>query len=411
MPAKYAAVKAQLEYTVWVEEELIPLLIDAYGKPARYWRQAAKNAEQSVDKLPVYEDFDSTVERIRLLLINKDILTRAEIKDFGWIRTKWPWCVGVLVRHALNHGPYPLATLDKEPHPDHVRQKVKKPEDQDIYVYCGRLAIDDDVRPEDSFKHKKKKTRKSHWRQSDKQSEHDAFEPMKSPQNDTQEHTVDEAVSKKELTSVPERLGVTGVENRPASELGGNLPVPVHQLPPRPQFGNHGLIDPSHSKKNARLRVYPQWGIRPMLEHSEQSSYIPNHGGFPNGPVSQPYMYGNSISNNMGRGGFPAPPHQPGPFGQPFQHNGMPSQVLGNQSFPPPYQYDAYGQSYREYGADIPAPHQVNGSFHAPYQHSTPVPPTPSYALANQGMPAMSSEYHLRFEADEFVPEFQGRRF
>lgn len=51
MAAKYAAVNAKVEYIAWVEEELIPLLIDAYGKPARYWRQAAKNAEQSVDKL------------------------------------------------------------------------------------------------------------------------------------------------------------------------------------------------------------------------------------------------------------------------------------------------------------------------------------------------------------------------
>jgi hypothetical protein len=90
---------------------------------------------------PIYEDFDSTVERIRLLLINKEILTRAEIKDFGWVRSKWPWCVGIFVRHAINHGPYPLASLGKEPNRNHVRNKAKKPEDEDIYIYCGRLAV------------------------------------------------------------------------------------------------------------------------------------------------------------------------------------------------------------------------------------------------------------------------------
>lgn len=242
------------------------------------------------------------------------------------------------------------------------------------------------MRPEDSFKcERKKKTRRSYWRQGSKQSEREDFEPTKPhddgqsdqgvseppkpslPQNEIQEHTIDEEPSKKELTSLLERLGVADAEERPVGELGGNLPVPVHQLPPRPQFGNHGLIDPSHSKKNARLRVYPQSGIRPMLKSREQSSYIPNQDGFPNCAVSQPYIYGNAPSNSMGQGVFLTPPYQPGSFGQPCQHNGMPPHVLSSQSFPPHHQYDAYRQTHPEYSlGGIPAPHQVNGSFRAP---------------------------------------------
>jgi len=66
MAAKYAALNAKVEYIAWVEEELIPLLIDAYGKPVRYWRQAAKNAEQSVGKL--VSDLVSHTRQSRSLL-------------------------------------------------------------------------------------------------------------------------------------------------------------------------------------------------------------------------------------------------------------------------------------------------------------------------------------------------------
>jgi hypothetical protein len=290
------------------------------------------------------------------------------------------------------------------------------------------------VRPEDSFKNQKqKRVRKPCWRQGDKQSDHDASEPPKPqddeqnvrnvceprepnlPQKDIQEHAIVEALSKKELNSSLEPLGVSGEEGRPASELDSDLPLPVHQLPPRPKFGNHGLIGPAKLKQKARPRAYPQWGTKPMLKYREQSPYIPNQNGFPNGfpngVTGQPHMYSNLPSNNMVQGGFPTPPYQPGSVGQPYQYHSMPPHALGNHRFPPPYQYDAHGQPYREYGTEIPAPHQVHGSFHAPYQSSTPVLPGPSLAFQDQGMPSESSKHHLRFDADDFVPETQGRRF
>jgi hypothetical protein len=87
----------------------------------------------------VYEDFDSTVERIRLLLVNPGILTRAETMDFGWMRREIDMCIGVFVRHAMRHGTYKLWSLGTEPDPDHPRRKLTE-EDQDTYIYGGKLA-------------------------------------------------------------------------------------------------------------------------------------------------------------------------------------------------------------------------------------------------------------------------------
>jgi hypothetical protein len=51
MAIQSAADNRRVWYTQWVEKELIPLLMNAYGYPAKYWRQAAKNAEQNLDAL------------------------------------------------------------------------------------------------------------------------------------------------------------------------------------------------------------------------------------------------------------------------------------------------------------------------------------------------------------------------
>ncbi|KAL5116318.1 hypothetical protein ACEQ8H_005776 [Pleosporales sp. CAS-2024a] len=139
------ATPEEVEYSQWLEEELIPLLIEAYGYDSQYWYQAAKDAEKKLHYLPIHESFQSTVERIRLLLINKEVLTRAEIQDFGWLRDKADWCVGVLVRHAMHHGAYPLATLGKEPNRDLARRKSLGPDEQDSYMYGGKLAVRSDV--------------------------------------------------------------------------------------------------------------------------------------------------------------------------------------------------------------------------------------------------------------------------
>jgi hypothetical protein len=91
---------------------------------------------------PIWEDFDSTVERIRLLLVNRKALTKAEIKDFAWLAKKRGLCVAVFVRHAINHGPYKLASLGELPDRNHVRYKVKKPADEYIYIYGGHLSVE-----------------------------------------------------------------------------------------------------------------------------------------------------------------------------------------------------------------------------------------------------------------------------
>jgi hypothetical protein len=77
------------------------------------------------------------VERFRLLLVNNEILTRAEIKDFGWMRENIKTCIGVFVRHAINHGPYRLSSLGTAPDPDHQRPK----DVHDSYIFCGKLAM------------------------------------------------------------------------------------------------------------------------------------------------------------------------------------------------------------------------------------------------------------------------------
>jgi hypothetical protein len=81
------------------------------------------------------------VERIHLLLVNRNALTKAEIKDFGWLARMRGLCVAVFVRHAINHGPYKLASLGEMLNRNHVRYKVKKPADEYIYIYGGHLSV------------------------------------------------------------------------------------------------------------------------------------------------------------------------------------------------------------------------------------------------------------------------------
>jgi hypothetical protein len=88
----------------------------------------------------IHEDFESTVERFRLLLANPDILSRAEIADFGFFRDNHAICIQVFVRHYINHGDYQLHSLGKDPDPDHPRRTVTE-EYQDTYVYAGKLAM------------------------------------------------------------------------------------------------------------------------------------------------------------------------------------------------------------------------------------------------------------------------------
>jgi hypothetical protein len=88
----------------------------------------------------IYEDFQSTIERFRLLLVNEGILSRAEIADFGSLRAKTGTCIAVFVRHAIVHGPYRLHSLGNAPDPDLSREDVTE-ENQDSYIFGGKLCM------------------------------------------------------------------------------------------------------------------------------------------------------------------------------------------------------------------------------------------------------------------------------
>ncbi|KAH7406610.1 hypothetical protein DE146DRAFT_398114 [Phaeosphaeria sp. MPI-PUGE-AT-0046c] len=124
----------------WTYTELLPFLVAAYGEPHKgYWGESVRRAASSVHNLPIHEDFESTIERIRLLLINPQILTDAETKDIGELRDDKSLCVAVFVRHFLNHGPYKLHSLGHEPDPDHPRHKTSV-EDPQKHIYGGKMS-------------------------------------------------------------------------------------------------------------------------------------------------------------------------------------------------------------------------------------------------------------------------------
>jgi hypothetical protein len=79
-----------------------------------------------------------------LLLVNKNILTRAELKDFGHFRDDsricFRVCIGVFVRHCIHHGWYKLHSLGKGPDPDHPRLKDTR-NVQETYIFGGKLQF------------------------------------------------------------------------------------------------------------------------------------------------------------------------------------------------------------------------------------------------------------------------------
>ena len=127
----------------WVRKEVIPLLVAAYQTHPRYsslsvkqWEDTVATDSHNVDTLPVYEDFASTIERVRLMLINPSMMTSAEMDDYSWIRDEPDTCITIFVRHAIRHGTFKLHSLGTNPDPDHPRRKVH----DDTYIYGGKFA-------------------------------------------------------------------------------------------------------------------------------------------------------------------------------------------------------------------------------------------------------------------------------
>lgn len=71
---------------------------------------------------PFYEDFPSTIERLRLCLVNPDILTPSERTKFTRvIKQGEQLCIRIFVRHAIRHGTYDLYSLGPDASPDFPR--------------------------------------------------------------------------------------------------------------------------------------------------------------------------------------------------------------------------------------------------------------------------------------------------
>jgi hypothetical protein len=51
MAATSNVVTTGVEYTQWMDEELIPILTTAFGKDAEYWREAAQRAKKHTQML------------------------------------------------------------------------------------------------------------------------------------------------------------------------------------------------------------------------------------------------------------------------------------------------------------------------------------------------------------------------
>ncbi|KAF2822335.1 hypothetical protein CC86DRAFT_385319 [Ophiobolus disseminans] len=127
----------------WARQELVPFFEDAYAAHDRYsslttaqWEECLAKASLNIDTITVYEDFDSTIERVRLMLIDSTIMTPAEIKDYGWIRDHPDICAAVFIRHAIRHDIFKCHSLGKGPSPDHPRRK-----DHDAtYIYGDKFS-------------------------------------------------------------------------------------------------------------------------------------------------------------------------------------------------------------------------------------------------------------------------------
>jgi len=94
----------------WVRTELTPFFVNVFGRFPGYenvdWEALVHKHEASAPALrsQVWEDFDSTVERVRLMLVSKGIMTTKEVADYGWISFQPELCLAIFVRYALSHG-------------------------------------------------------------------------------------------------------------------------------------------------------------------------------------------------------------------------------------------------------------------------------------------------------------------
>ncbi|KAF1846131.1 uncharacterized protein K460DRAFT_406353 [Cucurbitaria berberidis CBS 394.84] len=106
----------------WAQSELIPFLNTVfYEQSHSAWQEAIRVAEMNIDNIPFYEDFPSTMDCLRLALINPAVLTAAETTKFDPVKNMVQLCVSIFVRHAIRHETWPLFSMGLAPSRDFPR--------------------------------------------------------------------------------------------------------------------------------------------------------------------------------------------------------------------------------------------------------------------------------------------------
>lgn len=84
---------------------------------------------------PFHEDFPSTIDRLRLCLINAALLTQQEMTKYMRVTSMGPqMCVRIFVRHAIRHGKYRLYSLGDGANPSFPRQQQDGTEQPIVFV-------------------------------------------------------------------------------------------------------------------------------------------------------------------------------------------------------------------------------------------------------------------------------------
>ncbi|EMD64052.1 hypothetical protein COCSADRAFT_160299 [Bipolaris sorokiniana ND90Pr] len=118
----------------WVARELVPFLEWAfgenYGRPQRskaYWVEKVIFAKSRIENVPYYIDFPSTIDTLRLYLVNKAHLTPKEMLEFSGVVVQGEMlCIRIFVRHAMRHSTYDLHSLGTHQSP-HFQRPLTAP--------------------------------------------------------------------------------------------------------------------------------------------------------------------------------------------------------------------------------------------------------------------------------------------
>ncbi|KAF1916664.1 hypothetical protein BDU57DRAFT_574831 [Ampelomyces quisqualis] len=418
----------------WLYKELIPMLMVAYGRSKAYWKEGVRQAYGRINDLAIYEDFETTVERFRLLLVNPDILSRAEIADFGFLRDSHAICIQVFVRHFIRHGEYKLHSFGKDPDPLYPR-RILTEEYQDSYIFAGKLAMKRTV-----FKNK-----------------HDApWTRRRAPQNFPVITDVeDEPLELKDTkTSGEQKTSAVSRTLKPHSTTQQLVSKVDHPLPQRPEYTfealrktsrrsqtkSHGIAPRGQSSKgpcgdypprrdHGTLPTYTQGyppreiigpSMPPANMHQQNHPPVIAQAYYQNGPAyGYPTMPSHGYAANDRPALTPAPqlPYVGQGSGQPYQYTA--STGPGYYRTSPGYaaQYGYRGE--RGYpGRNIP---QIDdGSDSIEYQQSHNIPSTPQsvddgscagfQGTASEFQPGTGAPY-LHLGASAFVPGAYNRGF